>query len=175
MKTKRFTEEQIAFVLRQAENGTAVADVCQKLQISEQTFCLSLLKTPSAFDPPQVAYFDPSESINYDHIRVSSFRGDRMNLIGIAVVVLRALLMPRGAIIAENLTLRHQLGILHRSAKQPGLRQWDRIFWAWQSRFWSDWRSALPIVQPVETAVEKCSAGRGRRSVEKCNALGGPS
>lgn len=38
MKSKRLTEEQIAFYLRQAESGTAVAEVCRKLQVSEQTF-----------------------------------------------------------------------------------------------------------------------------------------
>jgi len=35
---KRFTEEQIAFALRQAETGTAVAEVCRKMGISEATF-----------------------------------------------------------------------------------------------------------------------------------------
>lgn len=38
MKRKRFTEEQIAFALRQVESGVAVKEVCRKLQISEQTF-----------------------------------------------------------------------------------------------------------------------------------------
>lgn len=38
MKKTRFTEEQIAFALRQAESGVAVKDVCRKMQISEQTF-----------------------------------------------------------------------------------------------------------------------------------------
>jgi putative transposase len=38
MKRSRFTEEQIAFALRQAESGTPVREVCRKLQISEQTF-----------------------------------------------------------------------------------------------------------------------------------------
>ena len=38
MKKARYTEEQIAFALRQAETGTAVAEVCRKPGISEQTF-----------------------------------------------------------------------------------------------------------------------------------------
>ncbi len=38
MKKKRFTEEQIAFALRQAESGTAVSDITRKLGVSEQTF-----------------------------------------------------------------------------------------------------------------------------------------
>lgn len=35
---KGYTNEQIAYVLRQAEEGTPVADVCRKTGISEQTF-----------------------------------------------------------------------------------------------------------------------------------------
>ena len=38
MKRKRFTEEQIAFALRQAEAGTPVEEVCRKLGVSEPTF-----------------------------------------------------------------------------------------------------------------------------------------
>ncbi len=38
MKKTKFTEEQIAFVLRQAETGTRVAEVCRKLGISDATF-----------------------------------------------------------------------------------------------------------------------------------------
>jgi len=38
MKKKRFTEEQIAFALRQHEGGTRVSEIVRKLGISEQTF-----------------------------------------------------------------------------------------------------------------------------------------
>ena len=38
MKTSRFTEAQIAFVLRQADEGTAIGEVCRKVGISEATF-----------------------------------------------------------------------------------------------------------------------------------------
>jgi putative transposase len=38
MKKSKFTESQIAFILRQAEEGTAVAEVCRKAGISEATF-----------------------------------------------------------------------------------------------------------------------------------------
>jgi putative transposase len=38
MKTSQFTEQQIAFALQQAEQGTPVVDVVRKLGISEQTF-----------------------------------------------------------------------------------------------------------------------------------------
>lgn len=35
---KRFSEEQIAFALRQAETGVTVQEVMRKMGISEQTF-----------------------------------------------------------------------------------------------------------------------------------------
>ncbi len=38
MKKTKFTEEQIAFALRQAETGTKVAEVCCKMGICEATF-----------------------------------------------------------------------------------------------------------------------------------------
>lgn len=38
MKKSRFSEEQIAFVLRQAETGTPIVEVCRKMGVSEQTF-----------------------------------------------------------------------------------------------------------------------------------------
>jgi putative transposase len=38
MGKKHFSEEQIAFALRQAESGTSVGEVIRKLGISEQTF-----------------------------------------------------------------------------------------------------------------------------------------
>jgi putative transposase len=38
LKKSRYTEEQIAYVLRQAESGTPVADVCRSIGVSEATF-----------------------------------------------------------------------------------------------------------------------------------------
>lgn len=38
MRTSRFTVEQIAIALRQAEAGTPVEDICRKLEIAEATF-----------------------------------------------------------------------------------------------------------------------------------------
>jgi putative transposase len=38
VKRSKFTEAQIAFILRQAEEGTAVAEVCRKAGISQATY-----------------------------------------------------------------------------------------------------------------------------------------
>ena len=37
MKRKRFSEEQIAFALRQAESGTTIEEICRKMGVSEPT------------------------------------------------------------------------------------------------------------------------------------------
>jgi putative transposase len=38
MKKKRYTDEQIAYALRQAEAGTPIKEVCRKLGVTETTF-----------------------------------------------------------------------------------------------------------------------------------------
>lgn len=38
MKRSKFTEDQIAFALKQAELGTSVEEVCRKMGISDATF-----------------------------------------------------------------------------------------------------------------------------------------
>lgn len=38
MKKTKFTEQQIAFALKQADTGTRVDEVCRKMGISEATF-----------------------------------------------------------------------------------------------------------------------------------------
>jgi len=38
MRKSRFSAEQMAFVLRQVEEGIAVAEVCRKASISEASF-----------------------------------------------------------------------------------------------------------------------------------------
>ena len=40
MKRSRFTEEQIAFALKQQELGTGVEEICRKLGIAQATFFL---------------------------------------------------------------------------------------------------------------------------------------
>jgi len=38
MKRSRFSEQQIAFIVRQAEEGTTVEEVCRKAGISKATY-----------------------------------------------------------------------------------------------------------------------------------------
>jgi hypothetical protein len=64
------------------------------------------------------------------------------------LVALRA----RRAWVLENVALRHQLAVLHRTAPRPRLRPSDRLFWVLLSRLWSGWAEAVAIVQP-ETII----------------------
>ena len=38
MKKRKFTDEQIAFALKQAETGTRIDEICRKMGISDTTF-----------------------------------------------------------------------------------------------------------------------------------------
>jgi putative transposase len=49
---------------------------------------------------------------------------------------------------AENLALRHQLCVLHRSTKRAKIRPADRVLWSVLAQVWSDWKDALVFVKP---------------------------
>jgi putative transposase len=75
------------------------------------------------------------------------------------LATLSSIFRSRVALALENLALRHQIGVLQRSArKRPKWTSADRLLWIFLSRFWRDWRSALAIIKP-ETVVAWHRAG----------------
>ena len=92
--------------------------------------------------------------------------------------LLHSALSYRQRLILENIALRHQLAVLTRNPKRPKLKKTDRVFWSWLSRFWSEWRNSLYIVQP-ETVIRwqrsgwrkywrwKSRDGRGRSRISQ--------
>ncbi len=38
MRKSRYTEQQIAFALKQAETGTRVSEICRKMGVAEATY-----------------------------------------------------------------------------------------------------------------------------------------
>ena len=65
----------------------------------------------------------------------------------------RFLARSRAALHLEIIALRHQLAVVKRSRRQRlRLTSVDRLLWAWLSRAWRGWRSAIHIVTP-ETVV----------------------
>ena len=75
-----------------------------------------------------------------------------MNGFQLLLCLLRAWFVNRTRLALENLSLRQQLARYKQQHQRPKLVPWDRIFWVWLSRLWSDWRSALVIVKP-ETVI----------------------
>src|SRR6266571_1287990 len=66
---------------------------------------------------------------------------------------LRSCLRSRAVLQLEVLALRHQLQVLNRSRpRRLRLVPADRLLWAWLSRSWTAWRTALVIVKP-ETVI----------------------
>jgi putative transposase len=59
-----------------------------------------------------------------------------------------ALFRSRTSLHLEHLALRHQLAVYQQAVHRPRLCPTDRLLWAWLSRLWSDWQSALAFVQP---------------------------
>jgi len=75
------------------------------------------------------------------------------------LATLSSICRSRATLQLENLALRHQIGVLQRSAaKRPKLTSGDRLLWICLSRLWRDWRSALAIVKP-ETVIAWHRAG----------------
>jgi putative transposase len=101
-----------------------------------------------------------------------------MGLIRLLSGFLVALCRPRAALFAENLALRHQLGILLRSKPaRVSMTRWDRALWAFVLSRVPGWRESLVLVKP-ETVIgwhrqafrlfwrRKSQAGRPRAHAE---------
>jgi hypothetical protein len=66
------------------------------------------------------------------------------------LATLSSIFRSRAALGLEILALRHQIGVLQRSArKRPKLTSGDRLLWICLSHLWRDWRSTLAIVKPA--------------------------
>ena len=68
-------------------------------------------------------------------------------------VLIRGFFVSRSNLIIENLALRQQLTVQQRTIKRPKLKRQDRLFWAWLSQTWPDWKSTLIVVKP-ETVIK---------------------
>ena len=53
------------------------------------------------------------------------------------------------SLVFENLALRQQLAVYHRTRPKPTVRWSDRLFWVGLRLAWPDWKSALVIVRPA--------------------------
>jgi hypothetical protein len=82
----------------------------------------------------------------------------------------------RASLHLEIIALRPQLGVVNR-LRRPRLRitRVDRMLWAWLSRSWHGWRSAVHIVKPEPssrgTGAAFVSSGPGRVDTERADRL----
>src|ERR1700704_4540145 len=53
------------------------------------------------------------------------------------------------SLVFENLALRQQLAVYHRTRPKPTVRWSDRLFWVGVRRAWPDWKSALLLFRPA--------------------------
>ena len=101
-----------------------------------------------------------------------------MRVLPILITLLRSAFRSRAAVELENLALRHQVNVLKRSVKhRPKLTPADRLLWLILSRVWSDWRSALAIVQPKPSSpgIAKAFACSGHGEFDAVNRADLPS
>jgi hypothetical protein len=72
-----------------------------------------------------------------------------LECLSLALALVSSVLKSHAALQLENVALRHQIGVLQRSAKKRlPLNNADRLLWTGLSRVWTEWRSALKIVKP---------------------------
>lgn len=69
-------------------------------------------------------------------------------VIAVLLAFVPRLFRAHACLCLENLALRHQLAVYQQTVRRPRLRTSDRLFWAWLSRLWSGWQTALAFVQP---------------------------
>jgi len=95
-----------------------------------------------------------------------------LNVIRSLLFAAFALFRTRSQSAIEILALRHQLGVLQRSAKRPRLTNADRGLWVLLSRTWARWNDALIIVKPA-TVIRWHRAGFRRYWAWRSRAKGG--
>jgi transposase InsO family protein len=73
-----------------------------------------------------------------------------LSVLRVALTTLLSSIKSRRALALENLALRHQLAILHRTAPAKlRIHPFDRALWVWLSRAFDEWREALVVVKPT--------------------------
>jgi putative transposase len=79
MQRKRYSDEPFAFALRQAENGTAVEEICRKMGVSEPTF-YRWKKPFAGMGVPEIRRLKPLEDENSKPALVADLTLDRAML-----------------------------------------------------------------------------------------------
>ena len=74
------------------------------------------------------------------------------------LATLSSIFCSRASLLLENLALRHQIGVLKRSAKKcPKLTSGDRLLWICLSRLWGGWHSGVAGTLRLPSSSQKRS------------------
>ena len=94
--------------------------------------------------PVPLENLEISERMRVTLFIISSMLTTLMTLLA----TLSSIVRSRAALELENLALRHQIGVLRRTAaKRLKLTSADRLLWICLSRLWRGWRAALTIIR----------------------------
>jgi hypothetical protein len=66
-----------------------------------------------------------------------------IDVVGVFLTAVQAVVRPRQDLVLENLLLRHQLGVLTRPTRRRShvrVRIWDKLLWILARRFCAGWR-----------------------------------
>ncbi|MDR9839886.1 IS3 family transposase [Herbaspirillum huttiense] len=140
MKRSKFTEQQIAYALKQAELGTPVEEVCRKMGISDATF-YNWKKKYGGLGPSEVRRLKQLEEENIKLKKlVADLSLDKAMLQD--VLGKKALKPSRKRLLIEELRNRYQASLTQTCA----LFKMSRSLYAYQSKA----RDATPLVMRIK-------------------------
>jgi hypothetical protein len=88
------------------------------------------------------------------------------------LAVLPSILSSRAAFELKNLALRHQIGVLQRSAaERPKLTAADRLFWICLSRLWREGRQLIGTITGTTVKGTASSGGGSPKKHRKTRGL----
>jgi putative transposase len=69
-------------------------------------------------------------------------------IISAVLALIAGFFRSRASLCLEHLAWRHPLALYKQTVRRPRVRSTDRVLWAWLSRLWPGWHTALAFVQP---------------------------
>jgi hypothetical protein len=116
-----------------------------------------------------------ADSSLFQHVMVRRFL-IMLPVISALLACVTGLFRSRASLYLEHLALRHQLAVYQHTIHRPRIRPTDRLFWAWLSRLWTGWQSALAFVQPHTVIAWQRQRSRDHwRRLSQRSALGRPT
>ncbi len=84
-------------------------------------------------------------------LNITAIPTDTLPMFYLLLNLLRDLMRPNRDLLLENLALRQQILVLHRTNPKPVFSVWDKSFWVVLYRYWERWRR--PLVPSVYSSA----------------------